>query len=62
MQTYAQPGIHQVQTYRGIKKGWLNIGRPRSKEEAIQLCKWEAKAQPNYNYRVQQNPLELFNW
>ena len=63
MQTYAnyaKPGVHQVQTYRGIKRGWANVGRPISKEEALQLCKWASTVSPNFNHRVRINPIELF--
>ena len=62
MQTYAnyaKPGVHQVQTYRGIKRGWANVGRPISKEEALQLCKWASTVSPNFNHRVRINPIEL---
>ena len=53
-------GVHQLQTYRGIKNGWVNDGRPMSKAEAIQLSKWAATVLPNYIHKVRVNPIELF--
>ena len=61
MQTITRTaGVHQVETWHGIKDGWVRVGRPMSKEEALLLCKWASTVRPNYNHKVRINPIELF--
>ena len=51
---------HQVKTWRGISAGWVTVGRPKTKEEALLLCAFVNRVQNNYSHKVDVLPVELF--
>ncbi len=51
---------YQTQTYRGCAQGWVNVGRPKDKDDALALVKYINRVQHTFIHRIHVLPVELF--
>ena len=51
---------HQLKTWRGIQSGWVNVGRPKTYQEAMMLQRYVQQVQKTFIHKVDVLPIELF--